>query len=118
MPNLALHRNGSKRDADSLVGRLNRAQVGEAFFAGSVGGAVVEDAVGEVVDLADELHGVALCAGLVELDPGRADLGRRRVVPVDVLAGVGVGVHVEKSPGPLQAVEAAHLAAVAGGAEA
>ena len=70
---------GLEGDADGFVDGFEGDEVGEAIFAGSGGGAVVEDAVGEVVGLAGELRGVLLGAGDVDFDPGCAMLtgGRR-----------------------------------------
>lgn len=49
-----------QRDAGGFVDGFEGEQVGEAIFAGGGGSAVVQDALGEVVGLAGELHGVLL----------------------------------------------------------
>ena len=78
----------------------------------------MEDAVGEVVDLAGELHGVLLGAGDVDVDPGGAEDGLGGVVAGEVLALIGEGGHLQPAPGAVGAPVAAEFDSVAGGAGA
>ena len=93
-----------------MIDGFDAANVGEAFFAGRLRGAVVQDAVGEVIDLADELHGVFFLAGFVDGD-GRSSLFGS-VAAVKMLSLIGECADLQPSVGAVDAVEAAHVGTV------
>src|ERR1022692_2532675 len=102
-----------EHDAGRFVDSLDGTQVGKAVLAGRIGRQIAQDAVGEMVHLPYELHGVLLLACDINLDPGCSEFRPGGVVAGEVLALVGEGGHLEPSPGAVRAPVAAELDAVA-----